>query len=104
MKWKTLNDCREKPDEDSLERSSEAELGNLNEKPCGIMDDAVSIAGKVKLNLSSEGVFRLDGDMRGLQIVCRSGVLRISQADDERDHILRAGDRLVVSNFGLVQG
>lgn len=40
--------------------------------------------------------------MLGLQIICRRGKLWNMQADDEKDHIVQAGERFVVNRCGLI--
>jgi hypothetical protein len=62
----------------------------------------VSSAGRVELSLCPDEIIKLSGDMRGLRIVCRTGALWITQANDEKDYTLQAGEAFVVTRPGLV--
>jgi len=68
----------------------------------GILGHLVSDSDRVELRLFSRELFKVNGDRRGLQILCRRGRLWITQANDEKDHVLEAGERFVVSRPGLV--
>ncbi len=68
----------------------------------GILGHLVSDSDRVELSLFPRELFKTSGDKRGLQILCRRGKLWITQANDENDHVLEAGERFVVSRPGLV--
>jgi len=62
----------------------------------------VSDSDRLELSLLPRELFKMSGDKRGLQILCRRGKLWITQASDEKDHVLEAGERFVVSRPGVV--
>jgi len=62
----------------------------------------VSSAHEIDVCLTHNQVFKMDGDKRGIQIVCRQGNLWVTQADDLEDHVLKDGDRFIVARPGLV--
>jgi hypothetical protein len=68
----------------------------------GILKNLVSSSGRVELSLFPCEIIKLNGDMRGLHVVCRKGALWITQASDEKDYILQAGETFVVTRPGLV--
>lgn len=70
--------------------------------PGRILGHLVSNSNRVELKLPSNELLKVDGDMRDMQIVCQRGRLWITQVDDDKDYILRAGERFVVTRPGLV--
>ncbi len=75
---------------------------NIVSSPKGILGNLVSNSDRVELCLLRDEFFKVAGDMRGLQIRCQSGKLWITQADDEKDYVLRPGEQFVVAKPGLV--
>jgi hypothetical protein len=67
-----------------------------------ILSNLVSSAGRLELSLHPGEIIKFSGDRRGLQVVCRTGALWITQTDDEKDHVLQAGETFVVTRPGLV--
>jgi hypothetical protein len=68
----------------------------------GILGHLVSDSDRVELSLFPRELFKMKGDKRGLQILCRRGKLWVTQASDEMDYMLEAGQRFVVSRPGVV--
>jgi Protein of unknown function (DUF2917) len=68
----------------------------------GSLRNRVSNAGRGERSLFPGEIIRLNGDRRGLHIVCRTGALWITQTDDEKDHVLQAGETFAVTRPGLV--
>ena len=68
----------------------------------GSLRNRVSNAGRGERSLFPGEIIRLNGDGRGLHIVCRTGALWITQTDDEKDYVLQAGETFVVTRPGLV--
>jgi hypothetical protein len=62
----------------------------------------VSNAAEIDVCLSRDQVFQMNGDKRGIQIVCQEGNLWVTQADDPKDYVLKDGDRFIVTKPGLV--
>lgn len=62
----------------------------------------VSNRDEVEVRLAPGEVFSLTGDRRGARIVCATGGLWLTQADDPNDHYLKQGDRFLVSKPGTV--
>lgn len=62
----------------------------------------VTRSDRTEICLCPGKLYKVDGDQRGLQIICRRGKLWITQAEDEQDYILRAGERFVVARQGLI--
>jgi hypothetical protein len=56
----------------------------------------------LKFSLSSQRLFRLDGDGRGTKILCTGGELWITQEGDPYDHVLKCGEQFVITNRGVV--
>ncbi len=77
-------------------------MENIISTPSRILGNLVSNSDRVELCLLRDEFFKVTGDMRGLQIRCQSGRLWITQADDEQDYVLRAGEQFVVGKRGLV--
>ncbi len=77
-------------------------MENIISSPGGIVGNLVSNSDRVELCLLRDEFFKVSGDVRGLQIRCQSGKLWITQADDEQDYVLRAGERFIVGKPGLV--
>lgn len=48
--------------------------------------------GVMRLNLSEEDIFFIAGDARKVAINCETGTLWVTQPNDRKDHILRAGE------------
>ncbi len=57
---------------------------------------------EVELTLAPDQVFAMNGDKRGLEILCQRGRLWITQTNDEKDHFLNSGDKFVISQSGTV--
>jgi hypothetical protein len=55
-----------------------------------------------EIGMAAGGVRRLDGDHRWQAIVCQSGSLWITEADDGQDYVLRAGEMFVIRQPGSV--
>jgi hypothetical protein len=66
------------------------------------LGNLVSNAPEVDMCLSRDQVFKMNGDKRGIQIVCQEGSLWVTQADDPKDYVLVGGDRFIVTKPGLV--
>ncbi len=56
----------------------------------------------MKINLSKDEIFFIDGDARGVSISCDSGFLWVTQPNDDRDHILRIGKAFNINQKGKV--
>ncbi|MCP4023835.1 MAG: DUF2917 domain-containing protein [Desulfobacteraceae bacterium] len=56
----------------------------------------------MKINLSKDEIFFIDGDARGVSIRCDDGFLWVTQPNDSRDHILRIGKTFNVTRKGKV--
>ena len=56
----------------------------------------------MKINLSKNEIFFIDGDARDISIRCDAGSLWITQPNDDRDHILHIGNALNVTQKGKV--
>jgi len=54
----------------------------------------------VELLLNNREMLDLGESLHGASIVCREGRCWITQAGDNRDHILGVGDRFVVNSSG----
>ena len=67
-----------------------------------VLNNLVSSTGRVQLSLCPGEIIKLNGDRRGLHIVCRKGALWITQADDEEDYTLQAGETFVITRPGPV--
>jgi hypothetical protein len=57
---------------------------------------------QLAIDLPEHAVVRLDGDQRGLVLRCETGVSWVTQEQDGLDHVLRAGQRFVVRQPGVV--
>jgi len=57
---------------------------------------------ELDLSLQPGQVLALNGDERGVQLVCSVGRLWVTQADDQEDYMLSGGDKFVVSKPGTV--
>jgi len=77
----------------------ESYVGNLGNAQVGTL---VSNANDVEVCLFQGEVFKMNGNVRGVQVACQKGRLWITQANDPEDHMLKAGDRFVVTRPGLV--
>ncbi|MCU0507886.1 MAG: DUF2917 domain-containing protein [Anaerolineae bacterium] len=58
--------------------------------------------GQVHLNLEAGKLWRARGDHRGRAIICRRGVIWITQEHDGADYELEAGEIFIVTLPGLV--
>lgn len=56
----------------------------------------------MKINLSRNEIFFIDGDTRDISIGCETGSLWITQSNDYRDHILQIGKTHNVTQKGKV--
>ncbi len=56
----------------------------------------------VPVHLDGRAVYRLDGDHRWHMIVCREGLVWITQERDVRDYVLSAGEIFIVTRRGRV--
>lgn len=56
----------------------------------------------MELLLNKRELLDLGDGLLGMSIVCREGRCWITQAGDNRDHILGVGDRFVVNKSGLL--
>lgn len=56
----------------------------------------------MQLQLDKQEVFNLGDDLRAVRILCRSGCCWLTQAGDDRDHILRAGRSCTITRRGRV--
>ncbi len=56
----------------------------------------------MKINLSKNEIFFMDGDARNISIKCDNGSLWITQPADDRDHILSIGKAFNVTQKGKV--
>lgn len=54
------------------------------------------------LGLCRDELTRLDGDVAGSVILCRKGVLWLTQAGTPGDHLIRAGEAFPIDRPGLV--
>jgi hypothetical protein len=52
--------------------------------------------------LAQNEVLRIEGDLLGISVQCRDGIIWLTQVGDSRDHFLQAGDRLVITCKGPV--
>ncbi len=77
----------------------ENQVSNLGNVRVGAL---VSASNDVEIHLFPNEVFKMSGDRRGVQVACRAGRLWITQANDLDDYLLKAGDRFVVTEPGLV--
>ncbi len=62
----------------------------------------VSNCDELEVRLVPGEVFTLNGDSRGLQIVCETGKLWITQVDDPVDYVIKRGERFFASGTGKV--
>jgi len=64
----------------------------------------VSAAGHraMTLPLEQAAFYQLSGDRRGAEIRCSRGALWVTQPGDPTDHILRAGEGMIVSRPGSI--
>ncbi len=74
-------------------------VGNLGNVQVGTL---VSNANDVEVYLFPDEVFKMKGDVRGVQVACQKGKLWITQADDPEDYVLKAGEQFIVTQPGLV--
>ncbi len=70
--------------------------------PNGIVGNLVTRSDRHEICLRPDKLFKIADAPRGLQIICRRGKLWITQADDEQDHILCAGERFIATRQGLI--
>ncbi len=56
----------------------------------------------MQLQLDKQELLNLGEDLRAVRIHCRSGCFWLTQAGDDRDHILRAGHSCTISRRGKV--
>ncbi len=56
----------------------------------------------LKFSLSSQKLFRMDGDRRGTKILCTGGELWVTQEGDPYDHVLKCGEQFMITNRGVV--
>ncbi len=56
----------------------------------------------MKINLSGNEIFFIDGDSRDVLIRCDTGTLWVTQPNDGRDHILYKGKTFNVTQKGRV--
>ncbi len=54
------------------------------------------------LRLCRDEMIRLDGDVAGRVILCRKGILWLTQAGAPGDHLIRAGECFAVDRPGVV--
>lgn len=69
---------------------------NLNTILCYLVPNSNHV--EVELSFALKDLLKVEGDMRGLQIVCKSGKFWITQFDDQEDYTLQAGECFVVTN------
>lgn len=56
----------------------------------------------MKLCLTKDEAFLINGDARGLSVSCGHGRLWLTQPGDSRDHILSGGQELIISQKGKI--
>ncbi len=56
----------------------------------------------MNLLLPHQEMIRIDGDARGLTILCHQGSLWLTQPGDMRDHILTVGDTFTIGQKGII--
>jgi hypothetical protein len=54
------------------------------------------------LRLCRDGLIRLDGDVAGRVILCRKGILWLTQTGNPGDHLIRAGEAFTIDRPGAV--
>lgn len=54
------------------------------------------------VQLARRGVYRMEGKKHGPAVTCVEGMVWVTQTDDHRDYVLRAGDRLPITRRGNV--
>lgn len=52
---------------------------------------------EVELSFTRNDLLKVDGDARGLQIVCKRGKFWITQANDEEDHTLQTNELFAIT-------
>ena len=57
---------------------------------------------KETLGLCRDEMIRLDGDVAGSVILCRKGVLWLTQTGTPGDHLIRAGEAFSIRRGGVV--
>jgi hypothetical protein len=55
-----------------------------------------------KVWLPKDSLFRMEGNCQGRVILCQAGVCWVTQEGDPQDHLLEAGERLIIDRAGLV--
>lgn len=62
------------------------------------------IAGSSERNssLRTREILSATGDLQGVVAACHSGLIWVTQKGDFRDHMLTAGERMTISNKGMV--
>lgn len=56
----------------------------------------------MRIELSKDQWVTLQGDCQGVRIICRSGVLWLTQAGDRRDYLLEPAGEFVVRSNAMV--
>lgn len=66
------------------------------------MRRGIALRQTAELRLAANSLLGIEGDSRGLIILCRSGSCWITQERDPKDHFLEEGENFMVDRAGLV--
>jgi len=70
---------------------------------CGVTAGSlVSLSNEIEIQLTTNDLFELSGDARGMQISSSGGNLWVTQQGDPVDYMLRPGEKVKISRKGLV--